>query len=219
MDLSVEPIVTGRVIAQHAPLRVTSLDVPDVPERATLGLVSIDVAQVLKDKTDLGKVSYENPFASTWPVVLSAHGGSCQSGICAEVGYATTTLTTTEIAPLMPAVGSPKLNGTALQVASSAPNSFTLSWNAPTGLPSGLTLYGYRIQIDDVDSSPAVPTVAAYTAQTSATIAGLSSGNYVITIEALADGGLANIASAPYHWKYPTAYADVISGIVAIAGP
>jgi len=63
----------------------------------------------------------------------------------------------------------------------------------------------------------------AYTAQTSTTITLNGSefpavNTFVFVIRALADGGLANIASAPNHTKYPTAYADVMSGPITIGG-
>jgi hypothetical protein len=225
--LSVQPIVSSQVVAEGPPLELESLQIP----------------QVTTDGSQQELPSYNNPFPSNWLTVFSAHGGSkmfsaeCEplpneplTNVCAEVGYATSTLPTTRIAPPMSPVLNPALNGTSLfTVTTTTSPTVTLSWNVPTGLtPYGYGIYVYQITYPSSNSSnssaPSVGLMAlAYTAQTSTTITLNGSefpavNTFVFVIRALADGGLANIASAPNHTKYPTAYADVMSGPITIGG-
>jgi hypothetical protein len=221
VDLSVQPIVGGQADdpgAVVAPGATENMTTQDIPRRAALGLVSLDVAQVTTS-VDLGSQKYNNPFPTGWPIVFSARGGSCDSAshnVCAEIGYSTTTLPTVAIAPPMSPVLSPTLNGTNLLIASSttSPN-VTLSWSAPTGsTPYGYAVYAYQAV------SPYDLKIATYTTQTSAdfTMGSKDGTTYFFVIEALADGGQASILTGPYHWKYPTAYAAVMSGPVTIGG-
>jgi len=205
VDLAVQPIVVGQQIAGGAPLE----------------LVSLDVSQVATGVPDLGSQTYNNPFPSAWPLVFSAYGGSCDSAynVCAEVGYSTTVLPTAAITPPMTPVSTPTLNSENLfTTKETASPVLALSW----GTPGGLAPYGFGVYVYEVNPANGLQMVF-YTTQTAVGITLDSTtfpanNTFVFVIRALADGGLANLETAPNHWKYPTAYADVISGPVTIGG-
>jgi hypothetical protein len=245
VDLAVQPIVGDRVVAGGATQDLTTLNIPQIEnltllgvppgetaiqgisppvppaaplpglQGAALGLVSLNVTQT-KATGDLGKQTFNNPFPSGWPVVFSARGGLCDSSgsnLCAEIGYSTTTLPTAAIAPPMSPVSNAQLNGTSLITATKTTTpAVTLTWDAPTGM----TPYGYAVFVYQA-TSPYSPVIAAYTTQTSAGFT-LNVSSVFFVIEALADGGQASILTGPYRWKYPTAYAAVMSGPVTIGG-
>jgi hypothetical protein len=238
VDLSSQPFVTDR--AARNPLPITFIDDSGTTAgaRAAIPLVSLTLYPPLIDQ-DFGAVQYNNPFPATWLTLFSASGGSCipvNSGgefslgdlddYCAMVSYSTTSLptSTTAIAPPLSPVQNPVLNGTSLfTVGTTATSTPTLSWNPPTGLtPIG---YGvYIIQLPSPSAPMGVPLASVveqlFTEQTSLTVPPgiLSPGStYLFIIEAIADAR-ANLLSSPRRSGYPTAYAQAMSGPVAIGG-
>jgi hypothetical protein len=219
-SLSVQPFVADR--AAREPL----LNLPR--------LMSVYDFQLTVDQ-DFGTVQYENPFPSTWLPVFTASEMSCvpittgspSVGVCAEMGYSTTSLPspTTAITPPLSPVQDPKLDGTNLftAVTTNSPTP-TLSWNPPIGLAP----IGYEVSIIQIipssDSPFNLPNILVvahiYTGQTSLTVPPgiLSPGStYLFAIQALFDAR-ANLANSPNRSAYPTAYAQAISTPITIGG-
>jgi hypothetical protein len=176
--------------------------------------------------TDLGNVTYDDGFSSTWiraesycteatmPVAVP---GSSSTVNFALISSETVAASSTPLAPIVGPVQSPTINSASLFTAATLNTTTpTFSWSAPS---SG-TPYGYRVNVFVFDPGDIYQYTSAssfFTSQTSVTLPPLSAGNtYVFSITALVDGA-ANVQTSPFRSALPTGYASVVSAPITIS--
>jgi hypothetical protein len=180
----------------------------------------------ITSNVDLGNVTYDDGFPSTWiraesycteATMPTAIPGSSSTVNFSLISSTTVAASGAPLAPIVGPVQNPTINSGSLFTAATLNTTTpTFSWSVPSlGTP-----YGYRISVFVFDPGDFYSYLAAgsfYTSQTSITLPPLSSGNtYVFAITALVDGA-ANIQSSPNRSALPTAFANVVSAPITIS--
>lgn len=181
--------------------------------------------------TDLGSITYSDPFTSSWPRVFSfcqgaavsfpLGDGSSSATLALEYGVDTTT-PANPVVPLVGPVRDATISGNSLFAPSTVNTATpTLSWSAPSlGTP-----YGYSVMVIDLtatESSTGSGRFAVFvpelyeTSKTSVTVRLTPGHKYVFQVIARMDAR-ANVETSPFRTALPRGYATAVSASITVS--
>jgi hypothetical protein len=186
----------------------------------------------LTGDVNLGSLSYNNPFPSSYPIfvafgddIMVNYGltGTTFPAMFLVSNYTATTTLPTATAPLTPLIGpptAPRINGVSLFTSQTITTTTpTISWSAPTvGTPSTYTVsISYLVASG---SSTEAQQVANFTTPHTSLVlpANLltANGTYVIEISAIYAPGV-NFNTGPDHRLFPYAVGQLLSGQITVS--